>query len=346
MTIDDFLRSYNLEKSLLMGFYGGGNYGDELLLEIIANLFVTHQVRDVTIAHQSPQTYHIYHHEFGFPRINMRDKRQVVSAVLRNRNIIVGGGGLWGMDMNTNVFLLSCMLFMSRFLLRKNVYLLGVGYYRSTPRLGRFGAWLAGKAATQVIARDYESYQNFRSITHAVSLDSDLAWHLPKLALERYQQDAAQLERRLHVGSKTIFITLRRLRGNFSQIVEQLVRQNQKRSIIVALLEPRSIDPEGFSLIKKWQENYPRVQVIDFSYNPVALFIFFRKYHDRLLLIAPQFHAILTAYLNHVTFLPIAYDNKVRELLKRLERPRIIPIQDLTVEEAQAFIDMVPEGAK
>ena len=352
MTIDDALDKYDLERSLLIGYYGGGNFGDELLLEVLANLFRARGLRRVSFAYQSPDQFRTFHHDFGYRLVPMREKLPLLRAIFRSKNILIGGGGLWGLDMNLNVFLLSALLFVSRFVLGKKVFLLGVGYYDSTTRLGRLGARLAGKAATFIVARDQETHDNFRTITARVGLDRDIAWRIDELDLSAYETDAAELAKRLRVGStdKTLFVALRRFRGaqqsDYGTLVEQIVRNNPDKPIILSIMEPQAVDPDNFRRIKALAAECHNVQAADFGYNPLALYLHFRQHRGRLAVIAPQFHAIITAKLSGAAFLPFAYDNKVTRLLEQLRTPKIIPISELRAADVQHFIDEFYRKAK
>lgn len=347
MTLTEFLDAKPLDNALLLGFYGGGNYGDELLMEVLAGLLQQRGTRNVVIAYQHPESYAAFHHEFGYPRVAMHSKLTLIRAMLRQKHIIVGGGGLWGMDANLNILLMSIMLFMCRWLLGKRVYLLAVGYYTSATRAGRIGAWFAGKAANVIIARDHETYANFAAINRRTKADRDIAWYIDRIDADAYQPDLAQLDAELRVaGNKTLFITLRRFRGaagpQLKHVVENCLANSKTRPIIIALMEPRQTDPAGWRQLEAWHERYPHIQIIDFSFNPLALFLFFRKHHDQLLFIGPQFHAILSAHLTGVPYLPLVYDNKVRNLLETIA-PHITPItvKELTPASIQHFIDQL-----
>ncbi len=339
-----FLKDQYLERSLLLGFYGGGNYGDELLMEILAGLLRQVGVQEVQIAYQHPERYGQFHHDFGYARVNMHDHRAVLRAMLRNRHIIVGGGGLWGMDTNRNILLMSISLLVARWVLRKKIYLLGVGYYHSAPRMGRIGAWCAAKAAQLILARDHETYTNFKRLQQRTYKDRDMAWYINQLDLSAYEKDMAMIEQRLQIHGKTLFISLRRFRDaaqhNLQKTVESCLSNNPQRHIIVALMEPRHVDPTGYRLLRSWQRMYPHVQIVDFSFNPIALFLFFRKYHDQLVFIGPQFHAILSAHMADIPFMPVAYDNKVHNLL-RVIAPHQTPLSVETLRplDMQRFID-------
>lgn len=337
-----FLQQTDFERTVLIGYYGGGNYGDELLLEVIANHCKSKKVKDMTITYQDPASYHSFHHDFGYKLIPMGSKLQLLKAIIHNKRIVIGGGGLWGLDVNFNIFLLSFLLWFSRFFLRKKVYLLAVGYYNSTSRLGRISAWLAGKSATRIVARDKETLNNFRKISKSVVQGSDLAWLIPGLQLESYQADLKKLEEKFSVSSQTLFITLRRFKAHqqnhFAELVEQCLTDNPDKKIIISLLEPKNVDPTGYTLLELWQKKYKNIQIADFAYNPLALYLFFRKYHKNLALVGPQFHIIITAHLCTVPYLPIVYDNKVAALLTQVGTSTQIPIKQLEQSQLERFI--------
>ncbi|MBC7942950.1 polysaccharide pyruvyl transferase family protein [Candidatus Saccharibacteria bacterium] len=349
-TITDIFAQEDLDRSVLIGYYGGGNFGDELLLEVLMNLFAKRGVGSLTVTYQHPERYATYHHEFGYPRIDMADKLSVFKAIVKNRNIVIGGGGLWGLDVNTNIFVLSSLLFFSRFVLRKRVYLLGVGYYNSTTRLGHVSAWLAGKSANYIVSRDQESLSNFSRVNRHVALDMDIAYQLPQLGLAPYQQDCKTLNHAAPAAGKTLFISLRRFKphqaASYTKQIETCLANNQDLTIIVALMEPRDVDPTGYKLISKWQRQYNNVRTLEFTYNPFALFLYFKKHSKHMALIGPQFHCIITALLTGVPFLPITYDNKVLELLKNATRAQPIPIDDLSQNMVQLFINDFKRSAQ
>jgi polysaccharide pyruvyl transferase WcaK-like protein len=337
--LSEFLDKTNLERSLLIGFYGGGNYGDELLLEVLLNLFKLRNIQDLTIAHQQPDDYDRYHADFDYKLVNMRSIGDLGKAIFKNKQIIVGGGGLWGRDVNLNIFLFSLMLWISRHILGKHVYLLGVGYYNSTSKLGRISAWFAGKAANYIIARDDETVTNFSRLTHHVVLDDDIALSLTELDLDRYQDDAEQLEANFKLQPHTVFVTIRRLKADFTDRVETLIRNNPDKNFIVMILEPRQVDPDGFIRIRQMAEKYDNVTARDFSFNPVLLYVFFVRNAQELCLVGPQFHIIITAYLAEVPYLPVVYDNKVQELLRKFNVANPLDIYKLTDADLQTFVD-------
>lgn len=347
--ITDLLKEQNFEESLLLGYYGGGNYGDELLLEVLSNLLQKQGVQHATIGHHDPDHYQDYHREFGYPRISFGSKVQLIKALFAHKSVVVGGGGLWGVDMNFNTFLMSVFLFIARRILGKRVYLLGVGYYNSTTSMGRAGAWFAAKAANAIIARDEETYHNFDKLNSRTYLDQDMAWYINHIDLMPYQADVARVEDKLVVQDKTILITMRRGQAKhqqsafagFNQTIAEFLEANKHRPIIIALLEAKDRVPEEYELAYRWREQYPNIQVLDSPCNPLTVFLFFQKYRKQLALIGPQFHIIITAHLTGVPFLPLVYDNKVDALFDHIGVPthERVSINDARTTDLQLLAD-------
>jgi polysaccharide pyruvyl transferase WcaK-like protein len=347
MNIGKLLEQEAMDDSLILSFGGGGNYGDELLLEVLLNMFKQAGRTGVAVSYLQPKLYPIYHHDFGYPLVETKKPAQLLKAIIRSKNIVVGGGGLWGMDVNLSILIMSILLWVSRWLLGKKVYLFGVGYYNSTNRLGHIAAWLAAKAANTVIARDEETYANFRRFSANVSPGQDIAWHSRDINMQSYEAEANELERKLSLQpkTKTLFFTIRRFKlqraNNFITVVAECIKQNPDKQIIVALFEPRTVDPGGYRQLKLWATKHKHVVIIDFTFNPLALLLFFRRHHRQLVFIGPQFHGLITAHLSDVPMFPLVYDNKSQELLMQLGKLPTVSIYKLKTDDLLNFINTV-----
>ena len=356
MKLTEFLQKTNLDNSMLIGYYSGGNYGDELLLEVLANMLARQGTNGLTITYQRPETFRSMHHDLGFNLIDIYDRAAVIKTALKSKNIMVGGGGLWGVDMNFNTFLLSVFLFVSRWALKKKIYLLGVGYYGSTTKMGRLAAWLAGKAANVIIARDDESVLNFKRISKQVYQDTDIAWNIPSLDLTAYTDEAEIMQRRLPVGGQTLMVAMRRPQSKrqgqdfmrFNKLVNWLIKSNPDQPIILLMPESEVKDPAMYEEARAWRRKHKHLRIIEVPYNPLSLYSYIKQNRKRLALIAPQLHLIMTAHLNNVPFLPVVYDNKVAQLMDQIGivAEQRVTLKDVTGYDLQNFADNLFGGKK
>ena len=339
--VDELLNELSLDDSFVMGYYGGGNYGDELLFEVLQNIFLACGYHTISFLYQKPHDFSKHHKYLGYEAVDSSSKLKVLQTILKRKNIIIGGGGLWGLDVNANVLLMSVMLFVSRWLMGKDVYLLGVGYYGSTTRMGRFAAWLAGKSATRILARDDESFDNFSRLNRQTYRSDDIAFLLPRIH-EDVNGDLRRLDKIIGPKAKhTVMVSVRRFKPSqqnpYVSALEKWLLAYDKTPVILALMEPKEVDPDGYALLKRWQRQRTHVTVIDFDYNPVALYRFFEKHRKNLSYIGPQFHVQLVAHLAGVRLFPLVYDNKVAELLSSLSYENRVAIADVTADELTQF---------
>jgi polysaccharide pyruvyl transferase WcaK-like protein len=341
MKYSEFFSTIDLESTLLVGYYGGGNYGDELLLEIILRMLDKQRVQNASFYYLNKRLLSRYHHASRFTPVF--GAINLVKAILGNRSIIIGGGGLWGLDANRKVFIMSFGAWVSKVFLRKRVYLIGVGYYGSTNRLGHISAWFAAKAADSIIVRDSESLQRFSRFNKQVSQDTDMAFMASQIDLSEYDKDLGLITRQLNLANKMVYVSLREFKQStentqkYEQALAACFGNNPQTQFVVSLLDPPSYYPAGQSSIHKWKDMYANVQILDTTHNPLILLRFFQASAQRWLFITPQFHAIITAILCNIPYMPIAYDNKVLELLKE-RGGSMIDIRDITPAEINVFI--------
>lgn len=331
MTIQEFLSTTDLEGTLLVGYYGGGNFGDELLLEVLQKQLVSRKVKSATFLYTQPSAYSRYHRNFGYQRV---ESSGLPLAIIKSRSVVVGGGGLWGLDVNASILLLSIMLFLGRLILRKRIYLIGVGYYNSTNKLGRISAWFAAKAAIFVIARDSETRENFVAAGARTYVDEDIAFLIRDMDLSEYEASAQSLQKELCVGPRTTYITLRHFRTDtgFDELVKSSIQNHPHQRFIVSLLQPASQYPAGDTLLRELSATLPNVKYLNADVNPLTLVRFFQTNARSLSFITPQFHALVVALICGIPFVPIAYDNKVRQLLETHNVKHIIPLASLDPE--------------
>jgi polysaccharide pyruvyl transferase WcaK-like protein len=342
MNLETVFKKENLNKSLIIGWYGGGNFGDELLLAILLNLLKLNDFKDLNYVYLDDKVRDLLSQNYDYAK-PVVGKAELIRTILKSRNIIIGGGGHWGQDMNKNVLIMTLILFLSHYILRKNVYLLGVGFYNSTNKLGRLSAWFAAKSAKYILARDKESCENFRKYSDSTYLDKDIAFSLPSLfdSLPKSNSEEILSDIKFSNG-KSILISLRHMRGDrgnaYVKAVEEFIASNPKVNFILMILEPRDKDTNNYNLVVDISKKYSNVSVTDFNFNPLTFVLYLKKDSEKILMIAPQYHAQLIAHLVGIKHFPIVYDNKVKELLTEFEMYDTVAIEDVKTEHFQDFL--------
>jgi polysaccharide pyruvyl transferase WcaK-like protein len=342
MTIQDFIKNTKLDNSILIGYYGGGNFGDELLLETLLNVFKKNNIKDIGVYYLNYVKYDNYHNRFDGYKI-ITNNIKFLYNLLKTKNLIIGGGGIWGLDFNKNVLILSIIIFLQRHVLRKKIYLLGVGYYNSTTKLGKFAAFLVAISSNIIIARDMETYLNFSKFSKKVSLDKDIVFNFAQVDDTLYESGVNALERIVDPTKKNIFITLRRFSknedDNFREGIRTLIEKNTDKHIILLLLETKTIDMRDWLMFEQLAGEFGNIVLMDFDFNPMALLFLFRKYNKTSIVISPQLHGQMVAHLTNTPFLPISYDNKNTELFKLIGVSNFLDIHDVDYLKMQNFID-------
>lgn len=337
MKIDEFFKKNNLDKSFIIGYYGDGNLGDELLLEVITNLLFDQSTFDVKILYSNPEDYNKFHRDFGYKIVNSKKGREMIIALLKSKNIIIGGGGLWGLDFNKNIFFLSVLLLFSK-LLGKNVYMIGIGYYNSVNFFGRISAFFAGLASKMIIVRDKESNNNFSFFKNKVDIDYDISFILKKISLNKYYDDFLNFEKKLELDNKKIiFLSIRGNNKNYEKNIINLIENNTDKNFLISSLvyyKRYKKNPFLFFL-----EKYKNVKIIDYNFNPIFIYLLFFKNKNKFLSICPQYHGIALSYLSKIPFFPLSYDNKCSELLHCIGINSVIHINKVDIKELQNFID-------
>jgi polysaccharide pyruvyl transferase WcaK-like protein len=340
LSIRSFFMGAAFKRPLVIGYYGGGNYGDELLMEVMM-----HNLQRINVKgyfyYQGISKYRAHHKSYEHELLGRYSRRATMAAFFKCDSIVIGGGGIWGMDFNKRVFELSVFLLLAKCIFRKQVYLVGVGAYASTSKAGRIATIIAGMGATEIYSRDRETYGRFFKWCRKTHLSEDLIYATVDIPENGYKAEISRLTSTLTFKEHAVMMMIRRFNDSrddqYRAAIKDVIGLHGDTPFFIGICESRKTDPIGYSYLLSLKEQYPHVVTFDFSFNPIAFFFYIKNHADNLLIVAPQYHMLLTAFLNNVEFMPISYDNKSFEFLSSINRDGIRP-QDLTLKVLQGFL--------
>jgi polysaccharide pyruvyl transferase CsaB len=155
-------------KALLMGYYGAGNLGDEMMLVCLRQWLEAQEV-SVTVLSEHP---HHVEEDHGLPAVQnwpllgewswraaclKGGALRVLRTIRRHDALIVGGGDLIRDDLGWRGFFFPMEKVVAALLMRKKVYFVNVGIGRPRTRYGRRLLRWALPRAEQIIVRDQRS---------------------------------------------------------------------------------------------------------------------------------------------------------------------------------------------
>lgn len=345
---NDFFDKIDLENTFIIGYYGGSNFGDELLLEVLLNKLNQSGVKKASVYYADSKIYKTYHHDFGYALVNPRPS-EVFQALIKSDSIVVGGGGLWGLDFNYRIALLSLMLFFGRFVLLKKVYLVGVGAYSSMPATGSFFAGISALSANLILARDKETYDVFSKRNDKTYLACDIVQLIPELDLLNYKDESSLsfFAQTLDKESDVLIISTRHFSSRhldskrvhqYNQALERLISAYQG-TVLLMLLNSRKFDMENFRYYHRLKNKYSNVVgVVETDFNPIYVYLLFLRNSKKITIISPQYHLQMIAYLSQVRFLPLRYDNKNEQFYKLVGISNWVDIAECNLDILREYI--------
>jgi polysaccharide pyruvyl transferase CsaB len=155
-------------KALLMGYYGAGNLGDEMMLVCLRQWLEAQEV-SVTVLSEHPRRVEADHRlpavqnwpllgEWSWRAACLKGGAlRVLRAIGRHDALIVGGGDLVRDDLGWRGFFFPMEKVVAALLMRKKVYFVNVGIGRPRTRYGRRLLRWALPRAEQIIVRDQRS---------------------------------------------------------------------------------------------------------------------------------------------------------------------------------------------
>jgi polysaccharide pyruvyl transferase CsaB len=322
------------QKALLLGYYGVGNLGDEMMLVCLKE-WLERQGFDLTILSEKPATVTQTH---GLPAIEnfpllgewawrsawLRGGAwRVMRALAGTDVLIVGGGDLIRDDLGWRTFLFTLEKMIAAILMGKRVYLVNTGIGQLSTRYGRCLLKWALRRCQRIIVRDARSEKMCRElgVTEQVTLAPDIVLSLPDLLGDQKVTNVANPSKNPYV-----LVCLRHNPETFHSYEMSEARIRTLAQSLDALIEQHDVDvvflplhatlPNGrgdatlHGRVAKAMVHAERIQLRPWTadLNEVCSWISNAK-----LVMAMRLHAAVLAHTYRRLCVLMPYDRKVRE---------------------------------
>lgn len=329
-----FGKNARQQKALLMGYYGVGNLGDEMML-VCLKKWLEQQGFQLTVLSESPAAVS---QSSGLPAIENAPllgewawRRSwlegrawgVLRALAASDVLIVGGGDLIRDQLGWRTFFFTMEKMMAAILLGKKVCLVNAGISRPSTRYGRIILKWALRRCERIIVRDAQSESVCRElgVTQQVSLAPDIALALPDLLVERKRAGM-----RIHHANPYVLVCLRHNPNTFHSyemtalrvrtLARSLDNLIERHNVDVVFLPMHAVSPNGkgdaslHGQVARAMAHGERVRLRAWTPDLDEVCGWIR---DARLVLAMRLHAAVLAYSFGRPCALMPYDRKVRE---------------------------------
>ena len=295
------------KKVVISGYYGAGNFGDELILETLIQRLKKHDA-EITVLSLNPEETSKLH---NVSSVKSFDFSEVLKSIV-NCDLLISGGGSLLQDVTSlkSLFYYLIVIFTAQFFGKNSiVFAQGIGPIKN--KLGLILTKLALKNCSSITVRDEKSLFLLRSwgLNNAI-LVCDPLFEL-KLNSPNTQNKVGVQLRSFKTMNETLLITLaNRIALDFSDKEIEIYSFQDENDLEVC---------EHFKSLLSSINSDMKVTVIS-GKTPQELVNLMANLEY---IIAMRFHAVLIAIRYGIKTLAINYDYKVENLANEVNLPAI-----------------------
>ncbi len=341
---------------LIIGNYGNHNIGDEILLKVVILDFLENKKNEnikILIPTRDPGFVNIYHEDISdsLNAFYVYDIKTLIKSLLISEKIIVGGGGIWSGYTGRLAKLIPIFLIISK-ILGKEIIIRSVGLYNTAPYIEKILVNLSFFFADKCSVRDIESLNNIWSFNKKIKIEKDLALELPSI-LEKYKlyekyekllKTTPDYNTLKYIKSKNKYIvgiSVKPLNDieKTKEIIEKIANfiniinssyENKIHFVFFPFAKTSNADLKRENDEIMANEIINRVSfkdnIIIISHSNPILWYLLMKWVDSF--IGMRYHSILLAYMAHIPFVAIPYENKILNFIQEFEYENVLSLEN------------------
>ena len=291
-------------KTLLFGYYGFSNLGDDALLSSAVKRARGEFCGGVGALTRAPKqcTEH-----FGIPCYNRFSPFALISQVLRCDRLIFGGGTVFQDLTSRRSFIYYLFVLRLALFLKKEVLFYGVGIGEIKSGFARHLLYKSLLRVSYIGVRDERSFEMLRAAipdSENLVLEDDLALLCVPSKLSRAH---FLLYSALKAKAESFFVVCPHFNASrFDRFELELAIRKQKNKRFTPLFIPCS--PYDIDLCKKFNKKFGGAILQNLTFSDLLSIFPFAK-----CVISMRYHPLLAARVSSVPFFPIGSDSKIEE---------------------------------
>ena len=317
-----FRPSQRALSCIVTGYYGHGNFGDELLLEETLRILqgLPFRVSVQVVSGRPNETAR----RFDVPVVPARGLWRRVMTVARADMVLVGGGSLLKDSSIRGGLSLGAALIdvVLGIMFGRTCLMFGVGIGRIRHRRGRFFLKVLLNRLQLVVVRDGASRKQLADLgvkDSILQLGADLVYSsLAKGTTHR--DDASSVRVGVSLPGSDLYwaelesgLSVERLLAAIAIAVETTFHDRHITVVLASLHEGEELSDS--SILDDLEVMFTEVdQVVRCDFSRSRLRKVLEEFQSFDIMIAMRFHAVVVASLANVPFLPLVWDEKVRHL--------------------------------
>jgi polysaccharide pyruvyl transferase WcaK-like protein len=340
------------DEVVIAGNYGGGNLGDEAMLDVILERLPTSQTYKIIVpTRRKAEIRKLHNHPSLIPVGALRG----IHRALVGDALLIGGGTIFSSLSGIGIRAIVAVAIFRKLLLRKGFYFYGIGYSKSTSRLLSILAGWAFNLADGIYVRDTVSYEYInKKIKHSrLQLMPELAFHLSES--DKFPDEVEKImgdEDTPIIGLSLMHLPQAELNAKVIASIREVIEYlhgSLKARFYFLTFQPRVIDYTrdwrsdgeiGELIIKQLPEQVrDRCHVLDY-YSPRDTLTILSKMD---LLISMRYHCLVFAYMQGKPYVAISFDDKHTSFVKD-HGGSMLPLTELSKERMIALLEKIQLG--
>jgi polysaccharide pyruvyl transferase WcaK-like protein len=335
-----FPKIKSAKNIVIVGNYGGGNLGDEVMLDMLIKIIQEKLAKvKVIVPSRRPDVIRKLHSSTAIYPVNIKEG---ILRALTSDILLVGGGTIFSDVSGSGIFIITLIAIIRKIVLKKQTYFYGIGYSSSTPNLLSKFAKIALKVSDGVYVRDSISFDILKAKFGIKSV-----FRMPELALSlkesNWLPDEIVEVINNREGPLIGFSLMHRESLDYDRLIASIkgtikyLHSKYNASFCFLTFQPRVIDYHenwrsdqevGELIVSRLPSEIGKKCHVLGAYPPDVTLKIISKLDS---IISMRYHCLVFASMQHRPYVAISFDDKHKAFIKDYGGESI-PLDNITAD--------------